>query len=62
MWDTEKDTEKNAARLQESIVRTHTSISFQLEMHKSSLKYTPFNFSPPVLKNCEQICINEVNE
>lgn len=60
MWDTEKDTEKKAARLQESILRTHTSISFQMEMHKSRLKYTPFNFNPSVLENREQICINEV--
>lgn len=60
MWDTEKDTEKKAARLQESMLRTHTSISFQMEVHKSSLKYTPFNFGLSVTENCEQIYINEV--
>lgn len=60
MWDTEKDIEKKAARLQESILRTHISISFQFEMHKSSLKYTPFNFSPSVLGNCKKIHIDEV--
>lgn len=60
MWDTEKDMEKKAARLQESMLRIHISISFQMEMHKSSLKYTPFNFSLSVPENCEQIYINEV--
>lgn len=60
MWDTEKDMEKKAARLQESMLRTHTCISFQMEVHKSSLKYTPFNFSLSVPENCEQIYINEV--
>lgn len=60
MWDTEKDMEKKAARLQESMLRTHTSISFQMEVHKSSLKYTPFNFSLSIPENCEQIYINEV--
>lgn len=60
MWDTEKDMEKKAARLQESMLRIHISIYFQMEMHKSSLKYTPFNFSPSVPENCEQIYINEV--
>lgn len=31
-----------------------------MEVHKSSLKYTPFNFSLSVPENCEQIYINEV--
>ena len=60
LWDTEKDTKGKAARLQESILRTHTNISLQMEIHKSTLKYAPFNFSPSVLENCEQIYIDGV--
>lgn len=60
LWDTEKDMKGKAARLPEPILRTHASISLQMEIHKSPLKYAPFSFSPSVLENCEQIYIDEV--
>lgn len=60
LWDTEKDMKGKAARLQGSILRTQTNISLQMEINKSTLKYGPFNFTPSVLENCEQIYIDEV--
>lgn len=31
-----------------------------MEINKSTLKYGPFNFTPSVVENCEQIYIDEV--
>lgn len=38
----------------------NSNISLQMEINKSTLKYGPFNFTPSVLENCEQIYIDEV--